>query len=99
MALNSKAYNVLKTLALQLRLASNSPSNAKDATGKANRMPGIVNKNFSFKNKDVILPLYINLVRPHAVQFWAPHHAKNIAKLEAVQRTATKMITSLRNKP
>ncbi len=32
------------------------------------------------------------------MQFWLPHHAKDIAKLEAVQRRATKMITSLRNK-
>ncbi len=44
---------------------------------------------------------YISIVRPHleyAVQFWSPHHAKDIAKLEAVQRRATKMIPSLRNK-
>ncbi len=33
------------------------------------------------------------------MQFWAPQHAKEIAKLEAVQQRATKMITSLRNKP
>ncbi len=32
------------------------------------------------------------------MQFWSPHHAKDIAKLEAVQRRATKMIPSLRNK-
>ena len=73
----------------------------KDAAGKANRMLGFINRNFSFKNKDIILPLYISLVRPHleyAVQFWSPHHTKDIAKLEAVQRRATKMITSLRNK-
>ncbi len=32
------------------------------------------------------------------MQFWSPHHVKDIAKLVAVQRRATKMITSLRNK-
>ncbi len=73
----------------------------KDATGKANKMLGFINRNFSVKNKDVILLLYISLVRPHlgySVQFWAPHHAKDIAKLEVAQRKATKIITSLRNK-
>ncbi len=69
----------------------------KDAAGKANRMLGFMNRNISFKIKDVVLPLYTSLVRPHLeydVQFWAPHHAKDIAKLEAVQRKATKIITS-----
>ncbi len=37
----------------------------KDAAGKANRMLDFINRNFSFKNKDIILPLYISLVRPH----------------------------------
>ncbi len=44
----------------------------KADAGKANRMLGFVNRNFSFKNKDVILPLYIRLVTLHveyAVQF------------------------------
>ncbi len=53
----------------------------KDAAGKANRMLGFINRNFSFKNKDVILLLYISLVRPHleyAVQFWVPHPVKGI---------------------
>ncbi len=64
-------------------------------------MLDFINRNFSFKNTDIILPLYISLVRPHLeydVQFWSPHYTKDIAKLEAVQRRATKMITSLRNK-
>ncbi len=45
--------------------------------------------------------MYISLVRPHlgyAVQFSSPHNAKNVGKLEAVQRRATKMISSLCNK-
>ncbi len=74
---------------------------SKDAASNVNTMLGFINRNFSFKNKDIILPLLISLVRPHleyAMQFWSPHHAKDITKLEAVQRTATKMITSLRNK-
>ncbi len=43
-----------------------------NAAHKANRMLGFIKGNFSFKNKDVILPLFNNLVRRHleyAVQF------------------------------
>ncbi len=61
----------------------------KEAMCKANRMLGFINRNFSFKNKDIILRMYISLVRSHleyAMQFWSPHHAKDIAKSEAVQR-------------
>ncbi len=73
-----------------------------DAEGKANRMLVFITRNFTFKNKDLILPLHINSVRPHleyAVQFWTPHHRKDITKLEVVQRRAMKIITSVRNKP
>ncbi len=73
----------------------------KNAAGKVNRMLGFINRNFSFKNEYVILPLYISLVRPHleyAVQFCSPHHTEDIAKLEAVQQRAVKMITFLQNK-
>ncbi len=72
---------------------------SKDAAGKANRMLGFIKRNFSFKNKDIIL--YNSLVIPHlehAVQFWPPHLSKDIAKLEAVQLRAIKMIPSLHNK-
>lgn len=71
------------------------------AASKANRMLGFINRNFTFKSKEIILPLYTSLVRPHleyAVQFWAPHLQKDINKLESVQRRATKLIPSLRNK-
>ncbi len=37
----------------------------KDAAGKANRMLSFIKRNFSFKNKDIFLPMYISLVRPH----------------------------------
>ncbi len=79
---------------LSVSIASNLKfsQQCKDAAGKTDRMLGFINRNF-FKSKDKILPLYIRLVRPHleyAVQFWSPHHTKDIAKLEAVQRKLTK---------
>ncbi len=73
----------------------------KDSASKTNRMLGFINRHFSSKNKDIILPMYLSLVRSHlehAVQFWLPHHTKDIAKLEAVQQRAAKMIPPLRNK-
>ncbi len=44
----------------------------KEGAWKANRLLGFINRNFSFKNKDVILHVYISLVTIHleyAVQF------------------------------
>ncbi len=97
-----ESVHCVKDLGVSVASSLKFSQQCKNATDKANRMLGFINRNISFKTKDVILPLYTSLVRPHleyAVQFWAPHHAKDIAKLEAVQRRATKMIASLRNKP
>lgn len=71
------------------------------AVKKANRALGYIKRNFIYKSSDIILPLYRSIVRPHleyAVQFWAPYLAQDVKKLEAVQRRATKLIPSLRNK-
>ena len=54
------------------------------------------------RNPDVILKLYLALVRPHldyAVQFWSPNYRMDINLLESVQRRMTKMIQGLRNLP
>ncbi len=98
-----KLTSVQSVKDLEVKIASNLKFSQQciDAANKANRMLGLIKRNFLFKNKDVILPLYNSLVRPHleyALQFWSPHHAKNIAKLEGVQHRSTKMIPSLRNK-
>ncbi len=96
-----ESVQCVKDLGVTIASSLKFSQQCKDAAGKANRMLGFINTNFSFMNKDIILPLYISLVRPHleyAVQFWSPRHAKDIAKLEAVLRRATKMVTSLCNK-
>ena len=47
-------------------------SHSKDAADKANKM---LNINFNFKTKPVILSLYISLIRPdNAWSMWSSHH-------------------------
>ena len=70
------------------------------ASKTANKILGFISRSFEYKSKDIVLPLYKSLVRPHleyAIQFWSLYYRKDIDMLERVQRRATKLIPNIRN--
>ena len=71
-----------------------------NCVNKANRMLGLIKRSFSFMDKEMFLPLYKALIRPHleyATVVWSPFLKKDIFLIENVQRRATKIVRSIRN--
>ena len=70
------------------------------AASKGNQILGLIRRTIMYKEKQLIVPLYKAIVRPHleyCIQAWRPYRKKDMDKLERIQRRATKMIPELRD--
>ena len=58
------------------------------AASKGNQILGLIRRTISYKEKQLIVPLYKAIVRPHleyCIQTWRPNRKKDIDKLKRFQ--------------
>ena len=76
-------------------------SHCEIVSKKANQMLGFIRNSISNQSREVILPLYKSLVRPHleyCIQVWSPYLKKDRNLIERVQKRATRLIKGMKGK-
>ena len=70
------------------------------AASKGNQVLGMIRRNITYKENNLIVPLYKAIVRPHleyCIQAWSPYLRKDIDMLEKIQTRSTKLIPGQRD--
>lgn len=88
-----------KDLGIHFTSTLNFDLHINQAVNKANKITGLIKRNFSYMDKDLFLQLYKALIRPHLDYgdiIWFPTLKKNKRIIENVQRRATRMLPELK---